>query len=211
MEYIATLLQDYQLYVPGLLIALSGLVLIFSIMLLSLHSKVSSLRKRYQRIMQGMEGVNIERMMVGHIDEVREALVTVDRLNNEARRLEDLLQSCIQRVGLVRFNAFEDTGSDLSFSLALLDDHDNGVVMSSLYGRSESRIYAKPVVNLQSSYVLTAEEQKAIRLAKATEKSSRPVAPPAALKREPLGKQTTSNLLTPEEKDLLNAETRKKC
>lgn len=171
MEYIATLLQNSPQTISYFLITLSGLVVILSVLVTSLLLKVNSLRRRYQKMMQGMDGVNIEQMMTGHIEEVRETLVTVERLNNETMKLGNLLQSCIQRVGLVRFNAFEDTGSDLSFSLALLDDHDNGIVMSSLYGRSESRIYAKPVVNLQSSYVLTEEEQKAIRLAKATAKN----------------------------------------
>ena len=83
----------------------------------------------------------------------------------ETDRLKAQLQTCIQRVGMVRFNAFDDTGSDLSFSLALLDERGNGLVVSSLYGRNESRIYAKPVLNRQSTYALSAEEQKAIRIA----------------------------------------------
>ena len=69
-------------------------------------------------------------------------------------------------MGVVRFNAFSNTGSDLSFAVALLDDHDNGVVFCSLFGRSESRVYAKPISKGESSYLLTAEEKEALQKAK---------------------------------------------
>jgi hypothetical protein len=67
---------------------------------------------------------------------------------------------------IVRFNAFEDTGSDLSFAVALLDADYNGVVLSSIFGRNESRTYAKPVVAGQSSYFLTNEEKEALDMAR---------------------------------------------
>ena len=73
---------------------------------------------------------------------------------------------CVQKVGVVRFRAFEDTGSDLSFAVALLDSEDNGVVLSSLFGRTESRVYAKPVEHGASSYLLSTEENEALSKAK---------------------------------------------
>jgi hypothetical protein len=172
MEYMNALLQNSQQFALYFFIGLIISVLVLVIMVISLYSRVNSLQRHYQQMMQGTEGVNIERMLLGHIHEVNDAVVAVERLKGETSRLETSLQSCIQRVGLVRFNAFEDTGSDLSFSLALLDERNNGVVMSSLYGRSESRIYAKPVINLQSKYVLSAEEQKAINLARESASST---------------------------------------
>lgn len=150
-------------YIPHITIGLIILVIILLIIVLRLHSKVNSLKRRYQRMMQGMEGVNIERLMIGHIDEVRGALVKVERLEHDVKQLENKLLSCIRRAGVVRFNAFEDTGSDLSFAAAFLDHHNSGIVMSSLYNRDECRIYAKPVINGQSSYLLTEEERQAIR------------------------------------------------
>ena len=68
-------------------------------------------------------------------------------------------------MGIVRFSAFENQGSDLSFSLALIDDRENGVVLTSLFGRDDSRIYAKPVENGDSVYTLSDEEKKAIAVA----------------------------------------------
>ena len=67
-----------------------------------------------------------------------------------------------QKIGIVRYNAFKDTGSDLSFSLAILDAHNNGVVLNGIYARDSSNIYAKPIENGQSKYILSNEEKEAI-------------------------------------------------
>jgi len=71
----------------------------------------------------------------------------------------------IQQVGIVRFNAFDNTGSDLSFAVALLDAAKNGFVLSGIYGREESRVYAKPVLQGESTYTLTKEEKQALEAA----------------------------------------------
>jgi hypothetical protein len=68
-------------------------------------------------------------------------------------------------VGLVRYDAFEDVGGRLSFSCAMLDDHGNGVVMTSINGRQDTRVYAKPIVDGHSQYNLSVEEEEAIRQA----------------------------------------------
>ena len=76
--------------------------------------------------------------------------------------LEHAMPQTIRRTGLVRFNPFSDAGGDQSFSLALLDDRKNGVVISSLYGREINRVYAKPIENGSSTYQLSDEEKEAI-------------------------------------------------
>ena len=75
------------------------------------------------------------------------------------------MEDCIQKIGIVRYNAFKDTGSDLSFALALLDSKDNGVVLNGIYSREMSNIYAKPVEKGVSKYVLSDEEKQAIEKA----------------------------------------------
>ena len=171
MEDINLLLQHPQQVVY----VVSGLILLIFILAafyINLLLKVNKLQRLYRQMMQGATGTSLEEMLLTHVREVKGTVAAVERLQSEMGRLEVALRSCLQKAGLVRFNAFEDTGSDLSFSLALLDGHNNGIVMSSLYGRNESRMYAKPVVNLQSTYVLSMEEQKAIQLAKAAVSSA---------------------------------------
>lgn len=89
----------------------------------------------------------------------------VDVLVTEYQRLATMLQSCIQQIGVVRFNPFEDTGGDQSFVIALLDGRGSGFVLTSLHGRAGTRVYAKPVEHGQAVYALSTEEQEAIRRA----------------------------------------------
>ena len=76
------------------------------------------------------------------------------------------MNDCIQKVGIVRYSAYRDTGSDLSFTMALMDSEDNGVVVNGLYSRESSSIFAKPLVKGETKYNLSAEEIQAIGLAK---------------------------------------------
>jgi hypothetical protein len=77
------------------------------------------------------------------------------------------IEGSVRRVALLRYDAFEDVGGRLSFSCAMLDEHGTGVVITSINGRQETRVYAKPVTARTSSYNLSAEEEEAIRQAMA--------------------------------------------
>ena len=87
-----------------------------------------------------------------------EILGSIDKIKKDQKQV-------IQKVGMVRYSAFQDTGSDLSFTLALLDKNNNGVVLNGIYSREMSNIYAKPVENGKSTYTLSEEEQQAINKA----------------------------------------------
>ena len=89
-----------------------------------------------------------------------------DNLSLEFENLKKEHQFSIQKVGMVRFNPFSEVGGNQSFSLALLDENDNGFVITSFYAREGSRIYGKPIKKGESQYALSQEEIKAIDLAK---------------------------------------------
>lgn len=88
-------------------------------------------------------------------------------------RLRDLLRDTVSRIGLVRYDAFADMGGALSFSAALLDEHADGVVISAINGRSETRCYAKPIRGGTSEHNLSEEEVEAIRAAVEDGKAAR--------------------------------------
>jgi Protein of unknown function (DUF4446) len=94
------------------------------------------------------------------IDRLETAVRT---LNKTDRRQQGLIDGSVRHVALVRYDAFEDVGGRLSFSCAMLDDHGNGVVLTSINGRQETRVYAKPIAEGRSSYNLSSEEEEAIR------------------------------------------------
>ena len=87
-------------------------------------------------------------------------------LEQSMSRVADAVPRSIQGVGVVRYNPFPDMGSNMSFSLALLDGHANGVVMSVLTNREGSRVYGKAVERGSSSFPLSDEERQALALAR---------------------------------------------
>jgi hypothetical protein len=89
----------------------------------------------------------------------------VRTLNKTDKRQQVLIDGSVQNVALLRYDAFEDVGGRLSFSCAMLDDRGSGVVLTSINGRQETRVYAKPIAEGRSSYNLSSEEEEAIRQA----------------------------------------------
>jgi len=102
-------------------------------------------------------------LLEGQARQIQRLEAAARSLSATDRRQEGLIEGAVRRVGLVRYDAFEDVGGRLSFSCALLDDHGNGVVMTSINGRQDTRVYAKPINEGHSSYNLSIEEEEAIR------------------------------------------------
>lgn len=99
---------------------------------------------------------------IGRVDEVARRMGEMDAVH---ATLEHRALTSLQHIGLVRFNPFEDTGSDQSFAIALLDGERDGIVISSLHGRANTRVFAKPVQGGTSPHALSTEEEQAIRIA----------------------------------------------
>ena len=152
----------------GLLVVIAlGGVAVLAAIVVSLQIRLSALRKAYASALDPARREDlfqaVERQ-AGDLSGLREDLHVV-HANTE--RLRDLLRGSISRVGVVRYDAFEDMGGALSFSAALLDEHGNGMVISAINGRTETRTYAKAVVGHQSEHNLSAEEVQAIEQAQA--------------------------------------------
>jgi hypothetical protein len=144
---------------------IAGLLLIIVILLLVQSIRLSRAARRYRALVGDGTGGTLANVLEEHVGRVNAVGDQLDHL----RTLQDLLErrsrGSIQHVGLVRFNPFEDTGSDQSFALALLDERRDGVVISSLHGRSNTRLFAKPVSGGESAHTLSDEERQAIRIA----------------------------------------------
>ena len=112
-----------------------------------------------------------ERQMAQALKEHAEAIArlqtTIEHLTGQDQRLAERLRGVVQRIGLVRFDAFEDMGGRLSFSAAILNASGDGMVITSINGRADTRCYAKPVTGATSVHNLSDEESEAIRLAMA--------------------------------------------
>jgi len=113
-------------------------------------------------------------VLQGQANKIARLETAVRALAATDRRQEGLIEGAVRRVGLVRYDAFEDVGGRLSFSCALLDDHGSGVVVTSINGRQDTRVYAKPVTDGRSPYNLSIEEEEAIRQALAEPREAVP-------------------------------------
>ena len=128
--------------------------------------KFVSLNKRYKEFMQKIgNGKNIEEDLENYMYRVERVEKQNAEIKNVIDAIDTNMDSCIQKIGIVRYNAFKDTGSDLSFALAILDAKNNGVVLNGIYSREMSNIYAKPVQNGVSPYTVSEEEKQAIEKA----------------------------------------------
>ena len=145
------------------LLILTGIVLLLIIGFTIVIAKFSSINKKYKTLMNKLgNGKNIDEVLEKYMDRVS----SVEKQNAEiiqyVTNLDKDMEKCIQKIGIVRYSAFKDTGSDLSFALAMLDENNDGVVFNGIYSREMSNIYAKPVKKGKSNYTISEEEQEAI-------------------------------------------------
>jgi hypothetical protein len=152
----------YQSYGLQLWLVLLLLVVILSVWSILLYRQVGRLRQSYGALLTGGEGKDLGELLSMYVEQMRLAASKADQLKKASEQMERQLKDSVQRVGLIRFNAFEDTGGEQSFALALLNAQGDGVVVSSLQGRAENRLYAKPVRKWDSAYSLSVEEKEAI-------------------------------------------------
>ncbi len=161
MENIIEMLKSDE-FILAMAIIMVILLLAFIIVMI----RVSILNKRYKNFMKKIgNGKNIEEDLQNYMYKVEKVENHNAEISGQINTIKQDLTKCIQKVGMYRYSAFKDTGSDLSFTLALLDENNDGVVLNGIYSREMSNIYAKPVKNGKSTYTITEEEEKAIKKA----------------------------------------------
>ena len=104
-------------------------------------------------------------ILQGQSQQIQRLERAIRALHGTDKKQQTQIEGSVRNVALLRYDAFEDVGGRLSFSCALLDDQGNGVVLTSINGRQETRVYAKPVTQGTSSHNLSLEEDEAIRRA----------------------------------------------
>lgn len=166
MEFFTQIIQN-PIFIFSVLIINTALMIIFFISNFIIGKAYKNLNYRYLDFMSRLgNGENVEKMLSEYLKIVDEMNIKIKDQDEVIKRLEANLKKCIQKVGIVRYNAYGDTGSDLSFTLALMDADENGIVVNGLYSRESSSIFAKPLVKGDTKYNLSAEEIQAIDIAK---------------------------------------------
>jgi hypothetical protein len=145
--------------------ALVAALLILLVLVLVQSVRLGRAVRAYRELVRDASGGSLHDRLAGNaiaLDRATQRMADIEALQ---ATIEARSQRSLQHIGMVRFNPFEDTGSDQSFAIALLDDRRDGVVISSLHGRANTRLFAKPVSGGDSAHNLSEEESQAIRVA----------------------------------------------
>jgi hypothetical protein len=156
-------LPDEILTLAVLGVAVLTVVLLVVVLVLAL--RLRRLRSAYEAVLEPERGedlFDVLRRYRGEVGQLRDDLGIV---HDNTEHLRDLLRVTVSRVGVVRYDAFDDMGGALSFSAAFLDEGGDGVVISTINGRTEARTYAKAVAGGTSEHHLSPEEEEAIEIA----------------------------------------------
>lgn len=160
MQVIIKLVDAYQLYI---LSGLAVLVIILLLIIISVLKSLNNLESKYRKLMRGGTAQNIEDLILSNLGKMDKAKEETEYMKELYKSIDKRLKECIQKVSVVRYRAFEDVGSDLSYSIAFLDENNDGVIMTGIFGRNESTTYAKPIDKGISRYDLSLEEQQVLK------------------------------------------------
>jgi hypothetical protein len=146
-------------------------VLVLLVLAVVQARRIRRLGRRLDGITRGEDGRSLEAVLDAHLDKVFAVAQELDELSARSAVLESAGRRAVSRVGLVRYNPFEETGGNQSFALAMTDANGDGFVISSLHARAGTRLYAKSVIAGRSDAALSAEEAEALRMALAASPS----------------------------------------
>lgn len=159
------LLENLNYIWMGLGVILVLLLCFILFQFILLRSKVNRLTKKYNQFMKGKDGASLEFILSSEINELRDMVTSSESMLHQQELLATMQMKSLQKIGLVRFDAFEETGDKLSFAMTVLDGKNNGFVLTSISGDETARIYAKQVMNGSCNESISVEEAQSIEMA----------------------------------------------
>lgn len=137
------------------------ILIIFGVWLIGISLFLFRFILLFNKLTKGIEVTDLKKVLEKILSRGDENTSEIKTLNNRLNQLEEDGKFHIQKIGLVRFNPFKELGGDHSFSVAILDSHDSGIVITSLHTRDRTRVYMKDVKKGKSNFDLSVEEKKA--------------------------------------------------
>ncbi len=151
---------------PAIVAAIIGIEIFLIIVVIYCLIKVSSINRKSEIFFKGKNGEDLEVLIMKNSADLKTMDGEIQELYNISNVIHGLAQKSVHKVGIIRFNPFNDIGGDQSFCVALLNGQDTGVVISSLHTKEGTRVYAKPIKKgAEDKYPLTEEEKKAVKAA----------------------------------------------
>ena len=158
MEYLYIVREVVTEYMAELLIFLYMGFLILVISFIVTNYKNKKVLAKYNQLVRSFDGGNLEELILFMQDHVNDLNANVNTLKLDLKEVDRQLSFAVQNVGLIRYNAFDGMGNEMSYSIALLDKFKNGIVITNIYGRNNNMNYAKEIKNGIGSRNLSAEE-----------------------------------------------------
>lgn len=149
------------------------IAIVASFLALFCFLRMRSFERKWRQFLQSSDGKTLESQLEDHFIERNEQKALLDSAEKRIQRLEELMKSSKRHMGVVRYDAFEDVGGSQSFALAVYDDQGDGAVITSIVGRTDCRVYCKPLVRGRSDRTLSQEETRAME--EGYQRASRPV------------------------------------
>lgn len=147
-------------------IALAALVVVLIIILIVNSVKMTKLKKGYRLFMNGKNAMSLEDTLIKRLDQIDDLMVSDQENKNNIKMVLDHLDGTYQKVGLVKYDAFNEMGGKLSFSLALLNRKNDGFIINAMHSREGCYTYIKEIISGNSIILLSEEEQEALEMAK---------------------------------------------
>ncbi|WP_300379726.1 DUF4446 family protein [Clostridium sp.] len=158
MNYLNDTLSFINEYSSFIVITLLIITLLLFIIVIALYKSVNKLEKKYKRMMRGTNSKNLEELINSKLEEIDKSMEASKEALNKYEEVKEEMKGCVNKIAIMRYKAFEDIGSDLSFSIAILDSYNDGIVLTGIYSRQDSTTYAKPIDKGISRYELSEEE-----------------------------------------------------
>ena len=153
---------------------MAGVMLLLFILLIVNMGKTKRIRKKYEAFMQGKNAESLEDTLVMRIQQVEELLEKEKQNTEKIQLISDALKNTFQKIGMVKYDAFHEMGGKLSFSLALLDEKNDGFIINAMHSREGCYTYIKEILSGNSIIVLADEEKEALDIAMGVKKSTKP-------------------------------------
>ena len=152
---------------PGIIIIILMITTIGLIgVIMYLYRTVQKIDERYKAFMKGEDGKTLERSFMRKFNQIEKMNDITTTLTEDIKKLEDVKNRSLIKYGIVKYDAFDDVGGKLSFSLALLDQTDTGFVLNAIHSKENCFLYIKEVMNGESYIILSDEEVQALRIAR---------------------------------------------
>ena len=149
-------------HAPTLIAVLAASVFVLAVILFRLSVRLKAMQAKWNAILADSSGHTLETVLEEHFRERREHMQDTETIRERVSVLEEKMEGSKRHLGIVRYDAFEEVGGAQSFAFALYDDRGDGVILTSLVGRADCRVYGKPLSRGRSERTLSQEEQRAI-------------------------------------------------